>query len=132
MIASILASLSIIILPVTAWIPTLGNCNQGYSGGYDEKTSTVYVCYSANEKDVEFVKYHEVGHHYWFKFMTQTQRDEYTKLYKRDLKKWKFYREYWKTNPVESFADDFSVVVTRATHKNTRLPFIRKLIKNVH
>lgn len=129
MLATILASLSIIILPVSGSIPTLGDCNQGYSGGYDAETSTVYVCYSANEKDVEFVKWHEVGHHYWFKFMTQAQRDEYTKLYKRDLKKGKFYREYGKTSAVEDFADNFSIVVTKTNHNNTRLTFIRKLLK---
>ncbi len=131
MLASILASLSIIILHVSAWIPTLGACNEWYSWWYDASTSTIYVCYSANEKDVEFVKWHEVGHHYWFKFMTQTQRNEYIKLYKRDLKKGKFYREYGKINPVEDFADNFAIVVTHDSHKNTRLPFIRKIIKKL-
>lgn len=129
MLSAILASLSIIILPVSGSIPTLGACNEWYSGGYDASTSTIYVCYSANEKDVEFVKWHEVGHHYWFKFMTQVQRDEYTKLYNRDLKKWKFYREYGKTSAVESFADDFAVIITKTRHTNTRLTFIRKIIK---
>ena len=61
--------------------------------------------------------------------MTQTQRDEYTKLYNRDLKKWKFYREYGKTSAVEDFADNFAIVVTKTNHNNTRLAFIRKLIR---
>lgn len=76
------------------------------------------------------MKYHEIGHHYWFKFMTQEQRDEYTKLYNRELKKGKFYREYGKTSAVEDFADNFAVIITKTPHTNTRLSFIRKLINH--
>jgi len=129
MLSTILASLSIIILPVSGSIPTLGDCNQWYSVGYDEKTSTVYVCYSANEKEVEFVKWHEIGHHYWFKFLTQKQRDDYTKLYEKDLKNGKFYRDYGKTSAVEDFAENFAVITTKTKHNNKRLAYIRKLLK---
>jgi hypothetical protein len=129
MLSAILASITIVFIPVGGNIPNLGDCGGYYAGGYVEDTSTVYVCLSSNERQVEFVKWHEVGHHYWFKFMTQKQRDSYKKLYERDIKRWaKFYREYGKTSVVEDFADNFAVVVTKNRHKNTRLFFIRKLI----
>lgn len=90
--------------------------------------NTIYLCQWV-QGNTEFYKYHEVGHHFWYKIMTQKQRDDYVKLYERDLKKWKFYRDYGKASVKEDFADNFGIIVAKIPHNNTRIPFIRKLLK---
>lgn len=128
-IATLLTSVIITILPVGSTIPTLGECNWTYAGGYEEQSWTIYVCYNANEEQVEFVKYHELGHHFWFKFMTQAQRDEYTKEWKKSKV---FYRDYGSTNAVEDFADNFSIHVLKLKHDKAldkRIYLIRKYLK---
>ncbi len=92
---------------------------------YIESESALYLCSDYEE----FHKMHEVGHHFWFKFLTQKQRDDYTKLYEKDLKNGKFYRDYGRVSAVEDFAENFAVITTKTKHNNKRLAYIRKLLK---
>ena len=88
-----------------------------YGGVYDIPTDTIYLCQEV-EWDEEFYKYHEIWHHVWFKVLTQAQRDTYTKMYTRDLKKWKFYRDYARNSVIEDFADNWSLMAL-----NIRQPY---------
>lgn len=125
-IASLLTSVIINIIPINGTIPNLsGHCNETYAWWYIEQSWTIYVCYNSNEAQLQFVKYHELGHHFWFKFMTQEQRDEYTKLYNKES-----FKSY---NVEEDFADIFSAYVLNIKHNksvNKRIYLIRKYIKN--
>ena len=128
MISTILSSATIVLIPLFGVLPTLGNCGWAYAWAYDKETSTIYLCYSANETSTEFTKYHELGHHFWYKYMNQSQRDEYTKLWKESKD---FYRDYGKTSAMEDFADTFSIVTTNKNILRIRQKtnFIKSLLK---
>ncbi len=127
MLSTILASLTIVLVPIWGILWNSGLRCGTYGGVYSPSESTIYLCSDYQE----FYKHHEIGHHIWFKFLTQKQRDDYTKLYERDLKKGKFYRDYGRTSAIEDFAENYAVIVSNKKHNNTRLPFIRKILKNI-
>lgn len=82
------------------------------------------------DSSTEFYKYHELGHHFWFKYMTQAQRDEYTKEFNKSKV---FHRDWGKTNSEEEFADNFAIHVLKIRHNkalNKRILLIRKYLKN--
>jgi len=56
-----------------------------------------------------FISSHEVGHYVYFNKLTQTQRDEYERLFNDSNE---FIDEYAKTNAAESFAEEFAYTIT--------------------
>lgn len=127
--------LTIIMLPIWWSVPWLWTCfsGPGWWWGYVQETTTVYVCRDGIH-DTTFIENHEIAHHFWFKLLTQEERDQYEVLFKKHFeKKNAFYREYSKTNPWEDFADNFAIIqwqwrISNFFHRQ-RINFIKKLIK---
>ena len=75
------------------------------SGTYLPISERIAV-YGNNESNelyiMDYVYVHERCHHYWYKYLNKSQREEYTKIYKNATY---FVREYSKKNVMEDFAD---------------------------
>lgn len=126
MIESLLTSVVITIIPLWWIIPwTYYKCWDVWWVYIENK---IYIC-DISGSNFEFVKYHELWHHFWFKIMSDSQRDEYSKKYSSAKK---FFRDYWKTSIVEDFADNFALVVLKQKNLsvNDRLLLIKKYIKS--
>jgi len=62
--------------------------------------------YSADE--LHYIADHEIGHHIWFKELTDNQRKEYINIYEDSNY---YITEYSKTNVEENFAEEYSFYI---------------------
>lgn len=69
----------------------------------------IYAC--EGKYQAETVK-HEEAHIIWYKWLSKSQRDEYTKLYIASMKHWvrAFNTEYAMTNSEEDFAENYMYI----------------------
>lgn len=105
MLTEILASITVVIIPLVFTIPwTFVKCWDVWWAYVDWK---IYLCEWENSN--EFNKQHEIGHLVEEKYLTENQRNQYKALYEKHHKLWvkAFKREYGYKNWQESFAEDF-------------------------
>ncbi len=77
-----------------------------YHLGYEQVKPRIEVCVLENKETVKFALIHEIGHYYWFEYLTREEKQEYRKLYKESLTS-DFFMENSKIDTEEDFADNF-------------------------
>jgi len=80
---------------------------------YNTKPSEIRICTWYTPKETVFFLVHELGHEYWFKIMTDQEREEYNELYNKRVHTLDVMREYGKKNVEEDFADIFALVILK-------------------
>ncbi|MEK6879809.1 MAG: hypothetical protein AABY22_09395 [Nanoarchaeota archaeon] len=94
------------------------------SGTYLPISERIAV-YGNNESNelyiMDYVYVHERCHHYWYKYLNKSQREEYTKIYKNATY---FVREYSKKNVMEDFADSCKEFIFDGFLDNERWNFL--------
>lgn len=93
-------------------------------GVYIIQTQTIIAC--EWQKQPEFVKYHEVWHHYYFAILTEAQRKKYKKEYDRATY---CFRDYSCNDVQEDFADAFAYAHLYKDTKNKDLLKRMRLVK---
>lgn len=123
-ITTLISLATIVILPVW-WIANGHKCWTAIWWLYDHDSKIVYVCWWMIDPD--FIRDHELGHYFWFNYLTDINRTEYSKEYDKAMKVWIkwFYRDYGMTNASEDFADNFAL----SFRENQKSFLIRKRIK---
>lgn len=95
---------SAIIIPMGFTIPwTLVKCEEVW-WAYIKETKQIYVCDTA-EKEV--TTYHETAHYFWYNFLTEKEKQLYTKQFNKAKS---HFREYSSTSAEEDFADAYATI----------------------
>lgn len=132
-LTTLIASTVITILPLGFLIPEAHiKCGEDIGGVYLEWLDHIYIC--DTDQHTKFYRDHELGHHFWYKFMDQPQKDKYKILFDKALKEWtgSFYREYGMTDIEEDFAENFALMLAKknSTPKlQIRVHYIKKIFE---
>lgn len=122
-LTAILASIVVIVLPLWFTIPwTFYKCWIVWGAYVDWK---IYIC--DVDENTEFYRLHEAGHKVWEEYLTEDQKEQYTKLYRNHRQFWveAFYREYSKMTVKEDFADNLALMI----QKENSNPYVMKRIR---
>ena len=104
-LTTLLSSVIISLLPASNT-----HCIDWY--GYYEiqnETRQIFICKWIG-KEYSFTKYHELGHHFWYTYMTEEQKAEYKKEFEKvgeDIE--------------EDFADNFARMIQKKHTRKTNL-----------
>lgn len=132
-ITTLIASTVITILPLGFLVPEVGiKCGGNIGWLYFPTLNKIYVC--EVDDNTKFYRDHELGHHFWYKFMDQAQKDKYKILFDKALKEWtgSFHREYGMTNIEEDFAENFALMVSKKNSPpkiQVRVRYIKKIFE---
>lgn len=132
-LTTLIASTVITILPLGFLLPETDlKCWDDTGGVYLEWLDRIYVC--KWDQFTKFYRDHELGHHFWYKFMDQVQKDKYKILFDKALKEWtgSFHREYGMTNIEEDFAENFALMVAKKNSPpkiQVRVRYIKKIFE---
>ena len=113
MLITTLTSLITIVMVPLGWMIGSHKC-WDTAGEYNYESKIIYLCQWV-PWDLEFYKYHEVAHFYYFNIMSSIQKEQYHKEYLKAYSQWSwsFFREYAYRSEVEDFADNFSLMILK-------------------
>lgn len=90
-------------------------------GKYYIESQKIEVCQVEDKNEKYFYALHEIGHFFWFKYLTEDEKTLYNILFENS-NILDFYREYSKTNAEEDFADNFALIyIKRNIEPNGRI-----------
>lgn len=125
---------TIILLPFGSIIDGIGPCSD-YGWAYVHEGNVVYICEEHAQLTKKFTEYHEIGHYFYFQYLSENERKNYEKIFESHKNSENsFIRKYSRSSSVESFADDFAYLYFMRPAKDEnhaqRLDFVKNLILN--
>lgn len=132
-LSTLVVGTMITIVPFGLLLPEIGmKCGSKVAWYYSRNTQDIFVC--DIDEQVDRYKNHELGHKFYFEYMTDEQRKEYEELYKIALKEWSgsFIRDYAMTTVEEDFAENFAFMAMKINQPpkiQKRIRWIRKVFE---
>ena len=83
---------------------TWTNLHWLYHLRYEQIKPRIEICRLESKEDMKFTLVHELGHYYWFEYLTREQKEEYKKLYNQSNY---FFTTNSRIDAEEDFADNF-------------------------
>lgn len=136
MIASILALVTIHVIPTWLMLPWMGTAcgTWPYGWYYDTINKVVYACEVKNaDVSSQMILDHEIGHFIQDNLITDKEWADYEKEWNKSIKKgtWQFLRDYGTVSALEGFSEDI-MYIQAWQYKNPRNPQVRKRIAVVN
>jgi len=113
MLITTLTSLITIVMVPFGWMVWTHKC-WDIAGEYNHESKIVYLCEWV-PWDINFTKYHEFAHFYYFNILGSIQKEQYHKEYLKAYSQWSwsFFREYGYRDEKEDFADNFALMIQK-------------------
>lgn len=101
--------LQLLLVSITITVSNFSYCGDDTSWRYIDYWDKPYIEICPTEKEYrKFTILHELWHFFWYKYLTEEERETYIDLYNQSYDN-DFYRYYSKSIPEEDFADNFAL-----------------------